>query len=379
MGVVHPPLRRARRRRPARLRVGRGRAARRSPAPARSTWSTASCSCSRRGRCATLRFDESLGALHGYDVDFCLQARAAGRKVVTADFRADPQPLARAGQRPRGLGRGAHRGSRRSGTGRIPGATRGRPDWRAIARRARAEAEAARAAAVSQAAAVRRPRARVPARARRDRARASAGASPQPLRRANHWRRRARAALRRGGASRSQRAADLVLRHDRLLAGDAGAVAQAREPLGERERARVEQPLAARACGAPRAAARSAASHELDVRLGEVEDAVGLEPREQRVAVPRARAPRRPRRPTARRRSRRRRGRRTPARSPAAGPRARRRSPRRRSARRCAARPRARRRRGRAGRRSGCPGSSGCSPPPSWIGWRCSAGIWSAS
>ena len=35
-----------------------------------------------------LRFDESLGQLHGYDFDFCLQVRAAGRKVVTADFRA---------------------------------------------------------------------------------------------------------------------------------------------------------------------------------------------------------------------------------------------------------------------------------------------------
>src|SRR4029077_3758738 len=35
-----------------------------------------------------LRFDESLGQLHGYDFDLCLQARAAGRKVVTADFRA---------------------------------------------------------------------------------------------------------------------------------------------------------------------------------------------------------------------------------------------------------------------------------------------------
>ena len=34
-----------------------------------------------------LRFDESLGNLHGYDLDICLQARAAGRKVVTADFR----------------------------------------------------------------------------------------------------------------------------------------------------------------------------------------------------------------------------------------------------------------------------------------------------
>jgi hypothetical protein len=35
-----------------------------------------------------LRFDESLGQFHGYDLDFCLQVRAAGRTVVTADFRA---------------------------------------------------------------------------------------------------------------------------------------------------------------------------------------------------------------------------------------------------------------------------------------------------
>lgn len=35
-----------------------------------------------------LRFDESLGRLHGYDFDFCMQARAAGKKVVTSDFRA---------------------------------------------------------------------------------------------------------------------------------------------------------------------------------------------------------------------------------------------------------------------------------------------------
>jgi Glycosyltransferase like family len=35
-----------------------------------------------------LRFDESLGRLHGYDFDICCQARAAGKKVVTTDFRA---------------------------------------------------------------------------------------------------------------------------------------------------------------------------------------------------------------------------------------------------------------------------------------------------
>jgi Glycosyltransferase like family len=34
-----------------------------------------------------LRFDESLGTLHGYDFDICMQARAAGKKVVTVDFR----------------------------------------------------------------------------------------------------------------------------------------------------------------------------------------------------------------------------------------------------------------------------------------------------
>jgi glycosyl transferase family 2 len=34
-----------------------------------------------------LRFDESLGQIHGYDFDLCCQARAAGRKVVTEDLR----------------------------------------------------------------------------------------------------------------------------------------------------------------------------------------------------------------------------------------------------------------------------------------------------
>jgi hypothetical protein len=35
-----------------------------------------------------LRFDETLGQFHGYDLDLCLQVRAAGRTVRTADFRA---------------------------------------------------------------------------------------------------------------------------------------------------------------------------------------------------------------------------------------------------------------------------------------------------
>lgn len=35
----------------------------------------------------SLRFDEGLGPIHGYDFDICCQARAAGSKVVTADLR----------------------------------------------------------------------------------------------------------------------------------------------------------------------------------------------------------------------------------------------------------------------------------------------------
>jgi hypothetical protein len=36
---------------------------------------------------SNLRFDESVGRAHGYDVDLCLQARAAGKKVVTENLR----------------------------------------------------------------------------------------------------------------------------------------------------------------------------------------------------------------------------------------------------------------------------------------------------
>jgi hypothetical protein len=35
-----------------------------------------------------VRFDESLGQFHGYDFDFCLQVRAAGRTVRTVDVKA---------------------------------------------------------------------------------------------------------------------------------------------------------------------------------------------------------------------------------------------------------------------------------------------------
>jgi hypothetical protein len=90
-----------------------------------------------------LRFDESLGKLHGYDFDFCLQVRAAGRKVVTADFRAihnhplepfdDPEEWIE-----------AHMLVAEKWDGRMPGVGDDAGSWRERARRAEAERDAAR-------------------------------------------------------------------------------------------------------------------------------------------------------------------------------------------------------------------------------------------
>jgi hypothetical protein len=88
-----------------------------------------------------IRFDESLGQFHGYDLDLCLQVRAAGRKVVTADFRAihhrplemvpDPQQWV-----------DAHVAVADKWDGRM-GIGTGAGTWKERARRAQAEADAA--------------------------------------------------------------------------------------------------------------------------------------------------------------------------------------------------------------------------------------------
>lgn len=92
---------------------------------------------------STLRFDESLGRIHGYDLDICLQAREAGRKVVTADFRAvhrrsiwlisDPDDWAQANVR-----------VVEKWEGRVPGIGEGVGSWRERALRAEAGADAGR-------------------------------------------------------------------------------------------------------------------------------------------------------------------------------------------------------------------------------------------
>jgi hypothetical protein len=96
-----------------------------------------------------VRFDESLGPLHGYDVDFCLQVRKAGRKVVTADLRAVHNHSLELVSDADGWV-DAHMRIVEKWAGVMPGIGEGPDDWKLRARRAEAEAEAARAAAVSK-------------------------------------------------------------------------------------------------------------------------------------------------------------------------------------------------------------------------------------
>jgi Glycosyltransferase like family len=89
-----------------------------------------------------IRFDETLGTFHGYDLDFCLEVRDAGRKVVTADFRAiHHRPLEMVPDPEEWID--AHVRVARKWDGRM-GIGAGAGTWIERARRAEAEADAAR-------------------------------------------------------------------------------------------------------------------------------------------------------------------------------------------------------------------------------------------
>jgi Glycosyltransferase like family len=93
-----------------------------------------------------LRFDESLGEFHGYDLDFCLQAREAGRKVVTADFRAiHHRPLEMIPDPERWIA--AHIAVAEKWDGRMPGIGTAPGTWHERALRAEAERDLALAIA----------------------------------------------------------------------------------------------------------------------------------------------------------------------------------------------------------------------------------------
>jgi hypothetical protein len=89
-----------------------------------------------------IRFDESLGALHGYDLDFCLQVREAGRKVVTADLRAIHHHSLELVSSPDSWIE-AHIRIAEKWDGRMPGVGGGVGSWKERARRAEAERDAA--------------------------------------------------------------------------------------------------------------------------------------------------------------------------------------------------------------------------------------------
>jgi hypothetical protein len=95
-----------------------------------------------------IRFDESLGALHGYDFDLCLQVREAGRKVVTADFKAVHHHSLDLVGDPEGWV-AAHMRVADKWDGRMPGVGESGGDWKYRARRAEAEAALAVAQAVT--------------------------------------------------------------------------------------------------------------------------------------------------------------------------------------------------------------------------------------
>jgi len=90
-----------------------------------------------------VRFDESLGRLHGYDFDFCLQVRDAGRKVVTADIRAIHHHSLELVSEPEEWVE-AHMRVAEKWDGRIAGVGTAPGDWKARARRAEAERDAVR-------------------------------------------------------------------------------------------------------------------------------------------------------------------------------------------------------------------------------------------
>jgi hypothetical protein len=90
----------------------------------------------------SIRFDPSLGRLHGYDLDFCLQVREAGKRVMTADFRAiHHHSLELVSDREGWIE--AHMKIAEKWEGRMPGIGAGVGTWKERARRAEAEADAA--------------------------------------------------------------------------------------------------------------------------------------------------------------------------------------------------------------------------------------------
>lgn len=97
-----------------------------------------------------VRFDESLHLGYGFDLDYCLQLREAGRKLVVSDFRVTRHlPLELVKERDVWIE--AHVAVARKWSGRMPGMDAEGEGWERQARRAEAVREASRAFAYSSA------------------------------------------------------------------------------------------------------------------------------------------------------------------------------------------------------------------------------------
>jgi hypothetical protein len=164
-----------------------------------------------------VRFDEALGRLHGYDFDFCLQVRAAGRKVVTADFKAIHHHSLDLVSSP-DTWIEAHMRVAEKWDGKMPhvGVTGG--DWKLRARRGEAQAAANMALAVTNKL---KGDARVVQLQRElEEMKTSIGwRITEPLRRINYWRRNLARPKRRRVAPRSAIATDVPTVTDVPTAG----------------------------------------------------------------------------------------------------------------------------------------------------------------
>ena len=91
---------------------------------------------------AALRFDETLALGIGYEVDFCAQAREAGRKVVVEDLGVLHHASLELAEEPEAWTE-AHVRLAEKWDGRLPGAPPRPDDWKTRARLAEAERDAA--------------------------------------------------------------------------------------------------------------------------------------------------------------------------------------------------------------------------------------------
>lgn len=96
-----------------------------------------------------IRFDESLGTMHGYDFDLCLQVRDGGRQAVVEDLRLAHHHSLDMITEPE-IWTEAYALAAEKWDGRTPERAEGEIDWKRRARRAEAEAAAARLRAASR-------------------------------------------------------------------------------------------------------------------------------------------------------------------------------------------------------------------------------------